>query len=135
MKILIFGLPNSGKTTLAQQLTQSLPSCTWFNADVIRAQYNDWDFSLQGRRRQAGRMRELAGLATTDHVICDFVAPTVELRTIFGADRSIWMNTVRCSSYADTNALFEPPGSVDLEIKDFNYSIDSIVQSLYNEIP
>lgn len=44
MKILICGLPGSGKTTLAKCLYELLwdngQVTEWFNADEIRAQYN-----------------------------------------------------------------------------------------------
>jgi adenylylsulfate kinase len=55
-KILLFGLPGSGKSTLAEQLAKLLNG-VWLNADEIRKEYNDWDFSMEGRIRQANRMR------------------------------------------------------------------------------
>ena len=58
MKVLIFGLPNSGKTTLAKKLYEEL-KWSWFNADEVRKQFNDWDFSPEGRLRQALRMKKL----------------------------------------------------------------------------
>ena len=53
------GLPGSGKTTLATELVPLL-NAEWLNADKVRAEYNDWDFSEEGRVRQANRMRDLA---------------------------------------------------------------------------
>ena len=58
-KILIMGLPGSGKTTLAKNLNSKIKS-KWLNADKVRKDFNDFDFSLEGRLRQAGRMRDLA---------------------------------------------------------------------------
>ena len=43
MKILIMGLPDSGKTTLAREFVHLLKA-KWLNADEIRKEYNDWDF-------------------------------------------------------------------------------------------
>ena len=57
--ILIFGLPGSGKTVLANKLAQKI-GAVHYNADVIREKYNDWDFSVVGRKRQFERMLELS---------------------------------------------------------------------------
>ena len=59
MKILIMGLPGSGKSTLAEPFAR-LINGVWLNADQIREEYNDWDFSPEGRMRQSLRMRYLA---------------------------------------------------------------------------
>ena len=58
-KILIMGLPGSGKTTLAKKVIRLLKA-DWLNADKIRGKYNDWDFSREGIIRQVKRMRDLA---------------------------------------------------------------------------
>ena len=52
MKILICGLPGSGKSTLAEPLSRLLDG-VWINADEVRTHYDDWDFSIEGRIRQA----------------------------------------------------------------------------------
>ena len=41
MKILIFGLPGSGKTWLAERLVQNIDNCDWYNADIVRTASND----------------------------------------------------------------------------------------------
>ena len=114
------GLPGAGKTTLAEavrtQLWQEGRTVTWLNADEIRKQFNDWDFSYEGRIRQSKRMDELAGKATTDYVIADFVAPLVEMRNNYKADWTIWVDTIRESRYADTNAAFVEPEVYDFRV-------------------
>lgn len=129
MKILIFGLPGSGKTTLAKRLSDII-ECDWYNADVIRQEYNDWDFSKEGRIRQSNRMQELSNYSTKPYVICDFVAPTEEIRNRFNSDISIWMNTISSSRYEDTNNVFQIPTKVDLEINNFDYNIKDILNKL-----
>ena len=44
MKILVMGLPGSGKTYLAERLV-SLLDAAWINADRVRNMVNDWDFT------------------------------------------------------------------------------------------
>ena len=56
MKILVCGLPGSGKTWLSERLVKHIDNCAWYNADFVRKYANDWDFELTGRMRQANRM-------------------------------------------------------------------------------
>jgi len=132
-KILIMGLPGSGKTTLAGRLEASLKqegkSVTWLNADKIRSLYQDWDFSYEGRIRQAKRLADLANV-DDDYTIVDFIAPLQESRDIFDADFIIWMDTVVISKYEDTDKIFEPPTKYNLRIQDHDYSIHSIINTL-----
>jgi len=119
-RILIMGLPGAGKTILAQWILEHLQNekkkVMWLNADDVRKKYNDWDFSHEGRIRQSLRMRELADSHDTDFVICDFVAPLVEMRNNFKADWTIWVDTIREGRYADTNAMFVEPEVYDFRI-------------------
>jgi len=127
------GLPGSGKTTLAGRLEASLKqegkSVTWLNADKIRSLYQDWDFSYEGRIRQAKRLADLANV-DDDYTIVDFIAPLQESRDIFDADFIIWMDTVVISKYEDTDKIFEPPTKYNLRIQDHDYSIHSIINTL-----
>ena len=113
MKILIFGLPGSGKTILAKYLMELLgPDTVWYNADEVRKTYDDWDFSDEGRLRAATRMRDLMKEADEDgfDVICDFICPTNELRELFDEDvYRVWVNTIEEGRFEDTNKLFEKP--------------------------
>lgn len=128
-RVLIMGLPGAGKTTLAQALQARL-NCAWFNADEIRARYNDWDFSIEGRVRQSKRMRILADDSNSEYVIVDFVAPLKQMRDIYAAHYVIWMDTISKGRFEDTNQLFEPPEAYDLRITDFDYSVDDILRDL-----
>jgi adenylylsulfate kinase len=123
-KILIMGLPGSGKTYLATALKKYLEqegkTVTWFNADQVRKDFDDWDFTPSGRIRQSKRMYELAESATTDFVICDFVAPLVEMRNNFKADWTVWVDTIEKGRYEDTNKAFVPPEQYDFRVIEQN---------------
>jgi adenylylsulfate kinase len=120
MKILIMGLPGSGKSTLAKPFAELIGG-VWINADQIRERYNDWDFSPEGRIRQSQRMRHLSdGIELADKIaVADFVCPTEELRKIFNADYTIWMDTINEGRFADTNSIFETPTHVDYHVKEW----------------
>lgn len=119
MRILIMGLPGSGKTTLAKDLQIKL-NAAWFNADEVRKKYNDWDFSEAGRIRQSLRMRELCDLSGKKYNIADFVCPLPEMRDNFGADYTIWMDTIPSGRFEDTNKLFVSPEKYDIRVKEMN---------------
>mgnify|MGYP000350047883 CR=1 FL=1 len=120
MKILIMGLPGSGKTWLAERLQKEL-ECAWFNADEVRRMANDWEFGEDARVRQARRMRNIAdyekGCGRT--VICDFVCPTEMTRYIFEADYVIWMDTIKECRFEDTNKMFQCPDKVNIRLQYF----------------
>ena len=126
------GLPGSGKSTLAKALVRKLKtlgSTEWINADCVRRACNDWDFSIEGRRRQSNRLRVLADASAAEYVVCDFVAPTDEIRQEFNADYTIWMNTINKGRYEDTNELYTIPTKYDYSISTHNDNHLSVILS------
>ena len=139
------GLPGAGKTFFAERLkkyleqnssTLTMPlermlnleypplqyssKVDWFNADDVRKRFNDWDFSREGRIRQSIRMFDFAISCSGDFVICDFVAPLVEMRNNFKADWTIWIDTIDAGRFDDTNRAFVPPEQYDFRITEQN---------------
>jgi len=126
-KILVMGLPGSGKSYLADKLTNIL-GAEWLNADRVREAANDWDFSPEGRTRQAERMKHLAqeGLDRGKHVIADFVCPTNKTREDFAADYIVWVDTIKEGRFEDTNKMFVPPEEYDFRVPTQNAELWSL---------
>tara|TARA_B110000116_G_scaffold219668_1_gene197562 strand:- start:24 stop:431 length:408 start_codon:yes stop_codon:yes gene_type:complete len=116
--ILIMGLPGSGKTTLATELAP-LINARRINADEVRKAANDWDFSEEGRTRQAKRMADLAKKKKQEghYVIADFICPTPEARSLFPADYIVWVDTIKEGRFEDTNAMFIKPEKFNFHVK------------------
>ena len=111
------GLPGAGKTTLASHLVPLLKA-KWLNADEVRKEANDWDFSAEGRVRQAKRMWGKAEEYKNQgqNVVADFVCPTPEARSLFPADYTIWVDTINEGRFDDTNKMFVKPSKYDFHV-------------------
>ena len=111
------GLPGSGKTTLANELGPML-NAKRLNADEVRKEANDWDFSAEGRKRQAKRMAEFALKLKQDgnFVVADFICPTPEARALFPADFVVWVDTIKEGRFDDTNKMFVNPDKYDFHV-------------------
>jgi adenylylsulfate kinase len=115
--ILIMGLPGAGKTTLADELAPKLEAKR-LNADEVRKAANDWDFSEEGRKRQSKRMADFALKLKNEgnFVVADFVCPTPEARSLFPADFTIWVDTIKAGRFEDTNQMFVKPEKYDYRV-------------------
>ena len=111
------GLPGSGKTTLANELGTMLDTKR-LNADEVRKEANDWDFSEEGRKRQSKRMAEFALKLKNEgnYVVADFICPTPEGRSLFPADYIIWVDTIKEGRFEDTNKMFVKPDKYDFHV-------------------
>ena len=111
------GLPGAGKTTLASKLVP-LFKAKWLNADEVRKEANDWDFSDEGRKRQAKRMAEKAEKFKQEgfNVVADFVCPTPKARELFNPDFIIWVDTIKKGRFEDTNQMFVNPKNFDYHV-------------------
>ena len=111
------GLPGAGKTTLANELGPML-NAKILNADEVRKAANDWDFSKEGRKRQAKRMADFAIKLKNEgnYVVADFICPTPEARNLFPADYIIWVDTIKEGRFKDTNKMFVKPDKYDFHV-------------------
>ena len=111
------GLPGSGKTTLADELGPML-NAKRLNADEVRKEADDWDFSENGRKRQAKRMADFALKLKNEgnYVVADFICPTPEARSLFPADFIIWVDTIKKGRFDDTNKMFVKPDKYNFHV-------------------
>tara|TARA_R110000782_G_C14674955_1_gene399382 strand:+ start:25 stop:798 length:774 start_codon:yes stop_codon:yes gene_type:complete len=128
MRVLIFGLPGSGKTYLAERLVGYLgDKVAWFNADKVREEADDWDFSDEGRLRQNQRMIDLCVNAEVEGkiAIADFVAPFECARNKFFADYEIFVDTIEEGRFEDTNKVFQRPVATDYNVQEQRGDVDA----------
>lgn len=138
IKLLIFGLPGSGKTSLAKRLSHEL-NCVWFNGDETRSGlYPDLGFSESDRLQQARRMGLLCDitLRTQKIVIADFICPTNKARGVFSPTHTIFMNTIQHGRFPDTNAIFENPENPTIQVDNFSETSQVVekVKGLFLEL-
>ena len=131
--ILVMGLPGAGKTTLADELAPKL-NAKRLNADEVRKAANDWDFSEEGRKRQAKRMADFALELKNqgNYVVADFICPTPEARNLFPADFVIWVDTIKEGRFDDTNQMFVKPEKYDFHVttQDAKVWADKIIKEI-----
>ena len=135
IKILICGLPGSGKTTLAKSLAEELDAY-WLNADAVRTEYNDFDFSEVGRMRQADRMKFLADVVVKagQSVVADFICPTEETRKEFNAVFTVWMDTIKAGRFDDTNKMFESPTKCDFIVTKWDNDTSIVLKNIIKNL-
>jgi len=121
-KILIMGLPGAGKTYLAKQVYREL-NAVWINGDKVRKKFKDWDFTKNGRIRQAKRLNKLSNehIKRGKDVVVDFICPNKDSFKYFKADFVVWLDTIKKGRYIrkhldDINPIFKKPKKFDIRV-------------------
>lgn len=140
-KILIMGLPGSGKTTLANAIKDIVGNVITWNADEVRNTINKHlTFSLEDRIKQAETMKWLSDKVIESHHYCivDFICPTPETRKAFDYESAyvIWVDRIDVGRFDDTNQLFVPPEHYDVRVVDDGRPVEmwayEIVEPFYD---
>jgi hypothetical protein len=133
MKILIMGLPGSGKTWLGSRIAKHF-SIPYWDADVVREIYNDWDFSITGRAIQTERIRTLAELDPIS--ISGYVCPLPALRHKFNPDALILFQPplkiadLRITKWIDENQLYKCLDGINHGTTDTQNFLKELIQKL-----
>ena len=56
-------------------------------------------------------------------VVADFICPTPEARSLFPADYTIWVDTIKEGRFEDTNQMFIKPQKYDLQVTSQDASV------------
>jgi GTPase SAR1 family protein len=118
-KILVMGLPGSGKTTFTRALAPMLNAVV-FNNDEVRANINrDLGFSMEDRVEQARRMGWLCDRVVESGgiAIADFICPTPATRAAFGDAFTVFIDRIQASRFDDTNRVFVPPERCEVRVE------------------
>lgn len=93
MKILVCGFPGSGKTTLSKSLCEIIDA-VHLDANSIRKEYTDIDYSSEGVKNEVSRLRYLAdGVVRANKIaVIDYVAPTNKIKKELGANYIVWID-------------------------------------------
>ena len=115
--ILIMGLPGSGKTTLANELAPMI-NAKRLNADEVRKEANDWDFSEEGRIRQAKRMADFAKKLKDDgnYVSCRLYLSNTRSKKFISSRLYYLGRYNKRRSFDDTNKMFVKPEKFDCQV-------------------
>ena len=119
VKVLIMGLSGAGKTATAVKLQDHLAKSGFtsvhVNSDRVREATENWCFDDAGRIAASKWMVKTADQildeSKIDVVVYDMIACLQEQRDILEADITLFMDTVKSSEYADTDADFERPSN------------------------
>jgi adenylylsulfate kinase len=117
-KILVMGLPGSGKSTLTRALGPMLNAVV-FNNDEVRKNINrDLGFTMEDRVEQARRMGWLCDRVVESGgiAIADFICPTPETRAAFGEAFTVFVDRIEAGRFEDTNRMFVPPDRFDVRV-------------------
>lgn len=140
VKVLIMGLSGAGKTSTAVKLQDYLSkhglSSAHINSDRVREATDNWRFDEDGRIAAAQWMVKTANQILDEVkigvVIYDTIACLQDQRDILDADITLFMDTVRMSKYADTDAAFERPSGCGIvtSFDQLDEAFDDIVKQI-----
>ena len=143
MKVVVFGLPGSGRSTLARELGRALDAVVLDEDKLFETLNSDLDRSPQGYVESARRIGWVASAVLDSGVncVCDLLLPTKQSRDSFRISTrevfAIWMDTIDSSKDANANAMWDilEPVHCNLHISNWCWEIDSIVSAVSQNAP
>lgn len=130
-RILVMGLPNSSKKSIAQKLNDKFTSSLLLNSMEYRVSNKDIDFTENGQLRHCYRMLKYARASDKDITIINMTTPLQKMREIINPDFLIWASDGDISEYEGFEELYTPPMVYDYKCdNDSDEEIDNIIQRI-----
>lgn len=130
-RVLVMGLPGSGRIQVAQQLAQAIPNSELLRSIDVRTKEKDIDYTTDGRLRHAYRMLDFARKSRADCVILDMVCPLPAMRDILNPDIIVWVNDQKEFIVEELAESFIPPKLYDLK---YNKITEETVSEIIEKI-
>jgi len=134
VRILVMGLPESCKSSIAIKLQAKFEDCMLINSIEERIKAKDLDFTIDGQLRHCYRLLNIARNSTSLVTIINMTCPIPKMRQILNCDVVVWANDKQHTNYQELKSMFIPPVYHDIEcLDDSDLTISNILKRIISK--